>query len=245
MSEHAPDHEMHLLTGAYAADALEARERDAFEEHLGSCKPCRQEVAELTATTARLGSAEAMPPPPGLRARVLDEIARTRQLPRGAEVVDHRGEMARRARWYRQPVAAAAAVLLVVAVGLGGLAAVEHHRADQAREREQQIAAVLSDPAATVRRVAVTGGGSGTVISNGGTAVFLARGLPELPGGRAYQLWRIRGQSPESAGVLGRGGDATALVDGLARSDSIAVTVEPSSGSERPTSSPVFLVSLA
>ena len=76
MSEQAPDHEMHLLTGAYAADALDAGERDAFEVHLGTCDACRQEVAELTATTARLGSAEAVPPPPGLRARVLDEIGR-------------------------------------------------------------------------------------------------------------------------------------------------------------------------
>jgi len=242
VSEQAPDHEMHLLTGAYAADALDAGERDAFEVHLGTCDACRQEVAELTATTARLGSAEAVPPPPGLRARVLDEIARTRQLPPGGDVVDL---TTHRARWYRQPSTAAAAVLLVVAVGLGGLAAVEHHRAGQAREREQQISALVGDPAATVKRLAVTGGGSGTVISNGGTAVLLARDLPELPSGRAYQLWRIRGHSPESAGLLGRGGDVTALVDGVAPSDSIAVTVEPSSGSERPTSSPVFLVSLA
>jgi anti-sigma factor RsiW len=242
VSEQAPDHEMHLLTGAYAADALDAGERDAFEVHLGTCDACRQEVAELVATTARLGSAEALPPPPGLRARVLDEIARTRQLPPRGDVVDL---TARRARWYRQPVAAAAAVLLVVAAGLGGLAAAGHHRAGQAREREQQIAALVGDPAATVKRVAVTGGGSGTVISNGGTAVFLARDLPELPSGRAYQLWRIRGQSPESAGLLGRGGDVTALVDGVTPSDSIAVTVEPSSGSERPTSSPVLVVSLA
>ncbi len=242
MTEQAPDHEMHLLTGAYAADALDGGERDTFEVHLATCDACRQEVAELAATTARLGIAEAVPPPPGLRVRVLDEIARTRQLPPRGDVVDL---TARRAPWYRQPVAAAAAVLLVVAVGLGGLAAAEHHRADQAREREQQIAALVGDPAATVKRVAVTGGGSGTVISNGGTAVFLARDLPELPSGRAYQLWRIRGQSPESAGLLGRGGDATALVDGVVPSDSIAVTVEPSSGSERPTSSPVFLVSLA
>jgi anti-sigma factor RsiW len=245
VSEQAPDHEMHLLTGAYAADALDAGERDAFEVHLGTCDACRQEVAELAATTARLGSAEAVPPPAGLRARVLNEIARTRQLPPVGEVVDLSRDMAHRARWYRQPVAAAAAVLLVVAVGLGGLAAAEHHRADQAREREQQIAALVGDPAATAKRVAVTGGGSGTVISNGRNAVFLARDLPELPSGRAYQLWRIRGQSPESAGLLGRGGDVTALVDGVTPADSIAVTVEPSSGSERPTSSPVFLVSLA
>ena len=83
VTEQVPSHEMHLLTGAYAADALDAGERDAFEVHLETCDACRQEVAELTATTARLGSAEAVPPPPGLRARVLDEIARTRQLPPG------------------------------------------------------------------------------------------------------------------------------------------------------------------
>jgi anti-sigma-K factor RskA len=245
VSEQPPGHEMHLLTGAYAAGALDAGERDAFEVHLRSCETCRQEVAELTATTARLGSAAAVPPPPALRARVLDEIARTRQLPPRSDLVDLD---ARRTRWYRQPTAAAAAVLLVVAVGLGGFAVTEHRRATEARDREQQIAAVVSDPGATVRRVAVTGGGSGTVVLSGNSAVFLARDLPELPSDRAYQLWRMHGldtASAASAGVLGRGGDVTALVDGVGPSDSIAVTVEPSSGSERPTSSPVFLVSRA
>jgi anti-sigma-K factor RskA len=245
VSEQVPSHEMHLLTGAYAADALDAGERDAFEVHLGTCDACRQEVAELTATTARLGSAEALSPPPGLRMRVLDEIARTRQLPPADGVVDL---AARRARWYRQPVAAAAAVLLVVAVGLGGLAVAEHGRADRARQNEQRIAALISDPGATVHRVAVSGGGSGTVVLSGNSAVFLARNLPELPRGRAYQLWRMHGlnvASAESAGVLGRGGDATALVDDVGPTDTIAVTVEPSSGSDRPTSSPVFLVARA
>ena len=245
MTDQPAGHEMHLLTGAYAADAIEGPERAAFEEHLLTCEACRQEVAELSATTARLAVAVAATPPVGLRGRVLHEVARTRQLPpRGATrgVTDL---ASRRAPWYRQPLAAAAALLLVVSLGLAGLAATEHRDAQQARDREQQIAAIVTDPGATVRRVAVTGGGSGTVISSGGAAVFHARRLPELPSGKTYQLWRIRGQGSVSAGLLGRGGDVTALVDGVTPSDAIGLTVEPSSGSDRPTSAPVLLVPLA
>ena len=49
--------DLHTLTGAYAADALDPVERDAFERHLQECADCRQEVAELRATTARLAGA--------------------------------------------------------------------------------------------------------------------------------------------------------------------------------------------
>jgi anti-sigma factor RsiW len=38
---------LHGLTAAYALDALDPEERDAFEEHLAGCERCRVEVAEL------------------------------------------------------------------------------------------------------------------------------------------------------------------------------------------------------
>ena len=72
--------DIHVLTGAYACDALDLSELGAFEEHLASCDACAQEVAELRATAAALALAEAVEPPAGLRERVMAEVAITRQL---------------------------------------------------------------------------------------------------------------------------------------------------------------------
>ncbi len=140
-------------------------------------------------------------------------------------------------------------MLLVVATGLGGLAVAENHRADQARVRADgaradaaRIAAVAADPDRIERTVPFASGGTGTVLRAGDVAVFLGHDLPELPDGRAYQLWRMSGQDSQSAGVLGRGGDVTGVVTDLGPDDAVGVSVEPESGSDQPTTDPVFLV---
>ena len=245
--------ELHTLTGAYATDALDADERDAFEQHLESCSSCRLEVAELRATAARLAVATSSAAPAALRDRVLAEVAQTRQQsPLGAVTsLDERRPTAG-PPWYRQPATAAAAVLLVIATGLGGVAVVENQRADQAREQADearadaaQIAAVVADPEHIERTLPVASGGTGTVLAAGDVAVFLGNDLPELPDGRAYQLWRMTDQESQSAGVLGRGGDVTGVVTGMRPEDAVGVSVEPASGSDQPTSDPVFVVSMA
>jgi anti-sigma factor RsiW len=241
------DHDLHTLTGAYATDALDADERADFEAHLESCPACRQEVAELRATAARLAAATSAPAPAALRERVLAEAAATRQLsplPTVAGLDDHRARK-QSPPWYRQPATAAAAVLLVVAAGLGGLAADQNREADQARQRAEQIAAVAADPDRAELTAPVSPSGTGTVVAAGDVAVFHGSDLPELPDGQTYQLWRVTGQDSQSAGILGRGGDVTEVVTGMGPEDSVALTVEPAAGSDEPTSDPVFLVSMA
>ena len=236
-------HEMHTLTGAYATDALEQDERAAFEEHLQHCESCRREVAELSATAARLATATSAPAPEGLRERVLAEVARTRQLSPARTGVELRERHPR--GWLRQPLTAAAAALLVVAVGLGGLAAVSERRADEAERAAARIAAVAADPDHVEHSADIRAGGTGTVLEANGVAVFHSENLPDLPRGRVYQLWRISGQESHSAGVLGRGGALTGVVTDVRPGDKIGLTVEPSVGSEAPTTEPVFLVSAA
>src|SRR5262245_11209345 len=109
--------DVHALTGAYVLDALSVDEKTGFEVHLDGCHPCTIDVAELTETVARLGTVVAQPVPPRLKAGVLAEVGRTRQLP---PLVPHVVEIRRRRR--RVMLAAAAAVLAVVA-GAGGAGA--------------------------------------------------------------------------------------------------------------------------
>ena len=74
------DSEIHHLGAAYALDALDVRERAAFEAHLATCGICRDDVREMRETAADLAALTSAAPPAGLRSSVLDEIARTRQL---------------------------------------------------------------------------------------------------------------------------------------------------------------------
>ncbi|MDQ2877151.1 MAG: zf-HC2 domain-containing protein, partial [Actinomycetota bacterium] len=71
--------DLHGLTGAYAVDALDAGERERFEQHLGRCSSCEHEVRGMQETATRLAVAVAAPPPAGLKAAVLTAAAQTRQ----------------------------------------------------------------------------------------------------------------------------------------------------------------------
>ena len=52
----AQRHELHLLTGSYALDALTGDEQADFEEHLDRCPACAEEVRGLRETAARLAA---------------------------------------------------------------------------------------------------------------------------------------------------------------------------------------------
>lgn len=75
------DDQLHLLTGAYALNALDADERRRFERTLAFGDPVAEEAREL-AETAALLAADTTPvaPPPDLKARLMAQIAVTPQL---------------------------------------------------------------------------------------------------------------------------------------------------------------------
>ena len=242
MSDPGRDHELHTLSGAYALDAIDDLERAGFERHLASCPSCQEEVTGLRAVAVRLATAATSPAPQELRARVLSQAAQTRQVSPSHQKTSLTAREAR--RWYAQPVAAAAAFLLVVAVGLGAFAVDQRQQARDARTLADRVASVIADPGHTERTVDVAGGGSATVVSAGGLAVVRAT-LPRLDGSHTYQLWRLGTKAVVSAGLLGGGGDVTGIVQGVARGDSVGVTVEPAGGSSAPSTTPVALVGLA
>ena len=64
-------HDLHVLTGVYALDALDGRELDRYERHLRRCQSCLSEVRGLREVATSLAVAASAEPPAGLRERVL------------------------------------------------------------------------------------------------------------------------------------------------------------------------------
>ena len=229
--------DIHALSGAYVIDALDDLERARFETHLADCADCREEVRTLSGAASLLGASASAEPPPGLRDRVLADIATVRPLPPvGAPVVPPPAQVKRRRRW-AELVAAAAAV---VALGTG--VAVWQPWDDPPVPVAEQV---ISAPDAAEQTIPAEGGGTVTLVRSAslGKAVVETRDLPSLPSGKVYELWL---QDP--AGQMVRAGEMPAAVtqtfvlDGdAAAAIGAGITVEPEGGSDQPTSEPIAL----
>ena len=241
---------LHLLTGAYAADALTGAELAEFERHLHQCPSCAEEVRGLRETAARFGMATAIASPPGMRRQVLAAASRTRQLPPAgrklAALSAPRPD--RRPRPLPRPVIAAAGTAAAAAiVALAVLQANTQHQLDQAQARNQAVAAVLAAPDARVESSRTTVGGTVTAVisARDGEAVVTAARLPALPGAMVYQLWVIGAADARSAGLLplsSTGVSSPVLAGDLRPGDHLGITIEPAGGTAKPTTTPVVLV---
>ncbi|MFP5335529.1 MAG: anti-sigma factor domain-containing protein [Actinomycetes bacterium] len=234
---HDDDEHVGHLTGAYALDAVDDVERARVERHLGRCESCAAEVRSFTETAALLATGAHASPPPGLRARVLDEASRTRQLPPEVHAPAPGGRAAPANRW----LAVAAASALVLAVALGGVAWQQRQSAQELAAVAEAMSEVLTDPG---RQVVDTtfASGRGTVVVSGDRVVLVGTDVPAPPDGRAYQLWFIGADGPRPAGMLTRAdGRFWADATGIEAGEAVGVTVEPAGGSEQPTSDPVLV----
>ncbi|WP_412542489.1 anti-sigma factor [Longispora sp. K20-0274] len=229
--------DVHTLVGAYVLDAVDDLERAAVERHLAGCAECATEVAELRATAARLGSAVAAPPPPGLRERVLAEARRTRQLAPAARPVEPASSPDVVRRWRAWTAAAVAAAVIAVGVGTTTYV-VQENRVSTERQQAADIRAVLSAPDARVILADVTGGGRVSVIKSDqrGEAVVVMTDLPEVDRQKAYQLWTIVGSQATASNVMAGGQrSGVTLLKGLSSVDALGLTREPAGGSKEPT----------
>jgi anti-sigma-K factor RskA len=226
------DIEIHHLGAAYALDALDARERSAFEAHYASCDICRSDVTEFRATAAALGELVATPPPGDLRARVLAEIATTRQLsplPDGVErLLDRRR---------RHPVTVALAVAAAAVCFVAGAVVVGSLRNDGF---DDTVAAMMQDPDAQVIRLADIDGSDGSVVRVVWTddrVALLGDGLTVAPEGQAYELWLIDASGATPMRILDPAGDGSiervAEISGAPAT--WGITLEPEAGSDTPT----------
>jgi anti-sigma-K factor RskA len=227
--------DIHALSGAYAVNALDDVERAAFERHLAHCEVCAAEVAGLREAAATMADAVAVTPPPALRERLLAQVATTRVLPPVTQPT--------RARPRRSFLVAAAAAA-VIAVG-GGVALTQPWQDDRPPTASEQV---LS--AADARRVSapVQGGGQVTVVRSDRLheAVLLADGVPPAPSGKVYQVWFQNSEGRMvNAGLMPHDKNSMLLSGDPRTAQAVGITVEPTGGSEAPTTTPVALVELA
>lgn len=239
----------HSLTGAYVCNALSEPERAAYERHLARCAACRQEVAELQDTAARLGDAVGAEPPAWVRERVMRQIQTVRQAAPPAVSLSLARERRRRL-WIRRTGWAAAAVLVAGAGMLGAVAAQQNHEIASMRSERAAMSDLLAarDLRTTVGRVP-TGGTVTIMASRSRDAMMIAAsGLASLPSWEAYEVWmkEVAGMRPgpvahpSAKGVIG-----PMMAEGAGDASAVTITVEPAAGSPHPTSSPVIVIRLS
>ncbi|MGI5480114.1 anti-sigma factor [Streptomyces lavendofoliae] len=248
MKQHHSD--IHALAAAYALDALDPAEREAFSGHLQDCAECRKEVSEFGATAARLAAAASQAPPAVMKQRTMAAIDGVRRLPPRVPVTAPATSLTGRLRRKAMPLALAASV--AAAASFAGLAVRQYQEGADFRQRARQVerqldavSTVLAAPdARAVHGRAANGAVTSVVTSDRrGKAVFTATGLPAPGPGRTYQLWLAQEGTMRPAGFIHR--DGTVLVDGNpSGATAVGLTLEPAEGSARPTTPPLLLLNL-
>ena len=248
--------EIHALSGAYAVDALDPAERMLFEQHLATCPDCRAEVDSLREAAATLPETTLAEPPPGLRERLLADIATVRPLPPVVEPTSLPAEegpahapaipLESRRRRFRPAMAAAAAVVALIG---GGIALDQSLNDDGGAQQPQLTAAdrVLQDPDAQHVHKEFPGGATATVVSSEaeGKAVLVTSRMPPAPDGKVYELWLQKDGVMVPAGLMPGKADQTVLLSGdPGGATAVGITVEPVGGSDKPTSAPIALFPL-
>jgi anti-sigma-K factor RskA len=244
-------HELHLLTGAYAVDALTGGELADFEKHLDRCVHCTEEVRGLRETAARLGMTTAEAPPPWMRRQVLAAANQTRQLPpSGGRLIalDGSRRMTRLRRTLPRPVAVAAMSAMAAAIAV--LAYTQAGTQDQLQRTQasgRQVAVVLAAPDARIERSSTTVGGTVTAVvsARNREAVITTADMPTPTDARVYQLWVISASGARSAGLLpgsSTGATSPVLAADVQPGDRLGITIEPAGGTSQPTTTPVVLL---
>lgn len=213
---HVTDEKIHELAAGYVLNALAPDDRRLFESHLEGCSQCREEVATLGgAATGLAVAAEGASPAPELRERVLE----TARSERTSVAPLHRR------RWTPRWTAATAAAVCL-AIGLGLWATLGGSNGSRAREPQT---------------LALPGNRGSLEVGRTGKATLVLDRIAAAPSGKLYEIWVIKGRTPQAAGVFRRGGSRVELERRVPVGSTVAVTVEPRRVSA-PTSSPVFRV---
>ncbi|MDZ7882215.1 MAG: anti-sigma factor [Mycobacterium sp.] len=229
-----PHDDLLTLATAYALDAVDDAERADIERRVQAApeevsSAFDNEVREVREAMAAVSSTTAAEPPAQLRERLIATVS-----------AEQTGQVRQlhppRRRWSTAVAAAAAAVVIGVATfGVGWWL-----RPVPTETTAEQIFA--APDVRTVSGQIPTGGTATVVFSRERNAGVLVMNNVEPPTtGTVYQMWLIDTEGAHSAGVMDAGAIApstTAVLPDLGSSTTLAFTVEPGSGSDRPTTTP-------
>ena len=217
------DFELLELAAPYALDAVSDEQGADIERRVAAAsRPMaaafEEEVRAVRETMAVMSAATAAEPPQRLRAATLAAV----------KFRDRRQK-----RWGSAVLASAAAAVVVGAAAFGIGVLMRPHPPSTVAEQ------VLSAP--DVRTVSgALGGGTATVVfsHDRNAGVLVMNNVPPPSPGTVYQMWLIGAKGPTSAGTMGTAAVApstTATLTNLGSSTALAFTVEPGTGSTRPT----------
>ena len=254
------DTSMQELAAAYALGALSPEETRAFEAYLETSPDTQREVAEYREVSAMLAGA-ARGPAPGddLKARVLARVAAGKVTP----IHQSRGQ-----RSTVPPViwvALAASLALATWLGASLYTAREQMASQEAvvdsvRAALAQVQGRLTEREKTLNWILEPGIELSVLNSTGSAepkiqfflnrqkrvAMVHAFNMSPTEAGKVYQLWFIQDGKPVPSVTFNAEADGHAMVENIVvpAGDGIthtAVTVEPTGGSQAPTS-PVILL---
>jgi anti-sigma-K factor RskA len=232
---------------ARALSALDAAEAHALNEHLENCAECRKDLDGWQATAAALAlNANAAEPSPQVRERILDEVRKDLE----AQVVPFRSSP--RNLWSSfGSLGAMAAAVLVTALIVGLVVLWRQNNAIRTDlEQSREFVELVTSPGARVRELKGVDLGAGATATvaydTNGRAILVADKLPNVPQGKAYQLWFIVGNKPPMPGKTfapdsnGKGVLKAQMPREALDSPVFAVTVESAGGASAPTG-PIYL----
>ena len=137
-------------------------------------------------------------------------------------------------------MALAAALVAVLALGAVLLGQVQQHQLEVAQTQQESRLMTAED--ATVHRTVLAGGHPVTLVVSRqqDRALLVGTELPALDADHRYQLWTQDRAGAMTPGPVFRATDRHRvwLTAGVAGAVAVALTVEPSGGSARPSSSP-------
>jgi anti-sigma-K factor RskA len=238
MSGHTPiPDDVAALISAHALGVLEPDQAALAEEHIAASDDCRRAYEDALETAAALALAvDDSEPPAELRGRIL--AAARAERPAAVRSPVRVPAPRRGLRLAALGVAAAIAFALI--------AVSQHDSASSARDRERALVAIVSAPDARIVPLAPTAGGApgGRVIVSNGRAALVSSLRPPPPG-RTYQAWGLRpgGAAPVPLPTFSHSG-AVLILNGIGSYSGVGVTVEPSGGSQQPSSAPFVVASL-
>jgi hypothetical protein len=212
------------LATPYALHAISDAERAAVDRQLGAAatpvaNAFSAEVSAIRETMALVSAVTAIEPPAQLRAAVLAAA---------------QSERPRQLRWRALALAAAAAIIVgLAAFGVG----VALRPAPSPNMTEQIMAA--PDKRTVSGHL---GSGTATVVFSRdmNAGVLTLNNVPPPSQGTVYEMWLIDDKGPAAAGTMDTASvtpTTTHLLHNIGRSGMLAFTVEPGTGSTKPTGS--------